>query len=245
MENQGVNVLVFFYLSSAFDTIDHSVLIARMQHRLGISGPILDWFKSYLSDRTQCVHINGKFSAPQQLKYDVPQGSGLGPLLFSIYILPLGDIIRKHQMELHIYADDIQVYVSVCPTTSNGVKLVVSRLELCVNNINEWMSANFLKLNADKTEVILLGFKTQLAKIDLLHVNIAGVDIPIKSDPVRNLGVMFDSGLTMAAQVANVTRSASFQLRNISKARRMLTTDSTKIAVHTWSLQDLTTATAC
>ena len=70
--------------------------------------------------------------------------------------------------------------------------MVSSLLYLDLNSV----SANILKLNADKTEVILLGFKTQLAKIDLLHVNIAGVDIPIKSDPVRNLGVMFDSGLT-------------------------------------------------
>ena len=179
------------------------------------------------------MHINGKSSAPLHLQYGVPQGSVLGPLLFSIYILPLGDIIRRHHMKLHIYADDTQVYVSVCPTTSNGVTLAVSRLEQCINDVNEWMSQNFLKLNADKTEVIMLGFKAQLAKIDLPTVNIAGVNIPIKSDPVKNLGVMFDCGLTMAAQVANITRSANFQLVNIGRARKMLTTDSTKLAVHT------------
>ena len=113
MENQGVTLLVLLDLSSAFDTIDHPVLLSRLQHHLGINGTILAWFESYLSDRTQCVHINGKSSAPQPLQYGVPQGSVLGPLLFSIYILPLGDIIRRHGMKLHIYADDTQVYVSV------------------------------------------------------------------------------------------------------------------------------------
>lgn len=233
MENQGVTVLVLLDLSSAFDTIDHAVLLARLHHHLGVDGTILDWFKSYLYDRTQCVYINGKFSAPKPLKYGVPQGSVLGPLLFSIYILPLGDIIRRHGMELHIYADDTQIYFCVCPTTTNGVKLAVSSLEKCVKDVNEWMSQNFLKLNADKTEVIILGFRAQLAKIDILTVNIAGVDIAIKSDPVKNLGVMFDCGLTMEAQVANITRSANFHLANIGRARKMLTTDSTKLAVHT------------
>ena len=233
MENQGVTLLVLLDLSSAFDTIDHPVLLSRLQHHLGINGTILAWFESYLSDRTQCVHINGKSSAPQPLQYGVPQGSVLGPLLFSIYILPLGDIIRRHGMKLHIYADDTQVYVSVCPTTSSGVNLAVSRLELCVHDINEWMTMNFLKLNADKTEVVMLGFKAQLAKINLTSVNIAGVDIAIKSDPVKNLGVMFDCGLTMATQVANIARLANFQLVNIGRARKMLTTESTKLAVHT------------
>ena len=123
--------------------------------------------------------------------------------------------------------------MSVCPTSSEGVDLAVSRLEQCVNEINEWMSQNFLKLNADKTEVIMLGFKSQLAKIHLPTVNIAGVDVPVRTDPVKNLGVMFDCGLTMASQVANITRSANFQLVNIRRARKMLTTESTKLAVHT------------
>ena len=72
-------------------------------------------------------------------------------------------------MKLHIYADDTQVYVSVCPTTSSGVNLAVSwRLDLCVHDVNEWMTMNFLKLNADKTDVVMLGFKAQLAKIKLI-----------------------------------------------------------------------------
>ena len=113
------------------------------------------------------------------------------------------------------------------------MKIAVSKLEQCVSKINTLMSQNYLKLNADKTEVIMLGFKAQLAKISLRSVQIAEVNVAINSDPVKNLGVMFDSGLTMAAQVANITRSANFQLINIGRARKMLTTDSTKLAIHT------------
>ena len=117
MENQGVTLLVLLDLSSAFDTINHSELLSRLQHLLGINGTILALFESYLSDRSQCVHMNGKSSAPRPLQYGFPQGSVLGPVLFSIYVLPLDDIICRHRMKLHIYADDTQVYVSVCPTT--------------------------------------------------------------------------------------------------------------------------------
>ena len=79
MENQGVNLLVLLDLSSAFDTIDHPALLSRLQHLLVINGTILAWFESYLSDRTQCVHINGKSSAPQPLQYGVPQGQSSDP----------------------------------------------------------------------------------------------------------------------------------------------------------------------
>ena len=92
--------------------------------------------------------------------------------------------------------------------------------------------ANFLKLNAEKTEVLLIGFHAQLAKIDLSSMNIAGVNVTIKSDPIRNLGVMFDTGMTMSAQVASVLKSDNYHLVNIGRARRLLTEDTTKMAFH-------------
>ena len=100
----------------------------------------------------------------------------LGPLLFTTYILPLGKLIRQYDLELHIYADDTQVYVSVCPTSEAGVKPAVSKLENCVSNIQLWMAKNFLKLNADKTEVMVFGYRTQLSKFQLSSVSVAGID---------------------------------------------------------------------
>jgi hypothetical protein len=233
METKGVTILLLLDLSSAFDTIDHHVLITRLHDLIGINDVALSWFISYLSDRTQRVCINGSFSSSQILQYGVPQGSVLGPLLFLIYTLPVGNIIRKYGMELHTYADDTQIYVSVCPTSCAGVKTAVCELEQCVSEVQLWMSSNFLKLNAEKTEVMVFGFRAQLAKFELPSIHISGVDVPVGSDPVRNLGVMFDPGMSMCAQVANITKAANFQLVNIGRARKMLTTEATQLAVHT------------
>ncbi len=142
----------------------------------------MEWLKSYLSRRTQRVHINGSFSDPQLLHCGVLQGSVLGPLLFVMYTLPIGSIIRKYGFELHVYADETQIYVCVCPISADGVSRAVSTLEKCVRKIQEWMQTNFLKLNAEKTELLVLCFRAQLAKFHLASVNIAGVDVPVQSE---------------------------------------------------------------
>ncbi len=89
------SLLVLLDLSAAFDTIDHNILLNRLENSVGISGSALAWFKSYLSDHHQFVAVNEEVYR-SQVQYEVPQGSVLGPLLFTLYMLPLGNIIRKH-----------------------------------------------------------------------------------------------------------------------------------------------------
>ena len=141
-------ILVLLDLSAAFDTVDHDRLLAVLNSRIGITGAALGWFESYLKGRTQHVAIKNVQSSMTKLKCGVPQGSVLGPVLFTTYLLPLGDILRKFGAQFHCYADDTQLYI---PFSQNDNSCLGS-IEECVSEIQIWMKANFLKLNAEKTE---------------------------------------------------------------------------------------------
>ncbi len=143
-------------LSTAFDTIDHNILLNRLENDVGIRGSALAWFKSYLSDRHQFVAVNEEVSYQSQVQYGVPQGSVLGPLLFMLYMLPLGDIIRKHGVSFHCCADDTQLYISSRPDETYQF----AKLTECIVDIKNWMTSNFLLLNSEKTEVLIIGPKT-------------------------------------------------------------------------------------
>ena len=105
MDRQQVTLLVLLDLSAAFDTIDHQVLLDRLRLSFGIRGCALQWISSYLSDRTQRVSFENNFSQRRYLSYGVPQGSCLGPLLFTMYASKLFDIIKGYLPQTHAYAE--------------------------------------------------------------------------------------------------------------------------------------------
>ena len=108
--------LAALVLSTAFDTVDHAILLQRLTVTFGISGVAHQWRKSYLSDRTQCVHHGLTRSAVVSLLGGVPQGSVLGPLLLVLYTLDLITLVECHGLSPHLYADDSQVYGSCSPS---------------------------------------------------------------------------------------------------------------------------------
>lgn len=105
-DSGACGILVLLDLSAAFDTICHTILLDRLHKWIGLSGMILKWFESFLSERTQFVYSGTNRSQTVLLRQGVPQGSVLGPTLFSIFMLPLGQIIQKYGLGYHCYADD-------------------------------------------------------------------------------------------------------------------------------------------
>ena len=120
MNRQHVFLLVLLDLSAAFDTVDHTILLRRFETSFGVTGDVLKWIASYLSARSQRVMIDGVLSDRFDLSFGVPQGSCLGPLLFSAYASKLFQVIKNHLPNAHAYADNTQLYLSFKPDSSMG-----------------------------------------------------------------------------------------------------------------------------
>ncbi|KAF7240555.1 Thromboxane-A synthase [Varanus komodoensis] len=221
----SASLLVLLDLSAAFDTIDHGILLNRLAG-LGVGGTAWRWFRSYLNGRFQKVVLGDYGSAPWQLCHGVPQGSILSPLLFNIYMKPLGEVIRRCGLRNHQYTDDTQLYLSF--STNPGEAVAV--LNRCLAEVMGWMRENKLKLNPDKTEVLLVG-GSDLGMGDLGLV-LNGVVLPLR-DRVRSLGVLLDPELSLEAQVTAVARSAFLQLWLIHQLRPFLEHDCLATVTHT------------
>ena len=115
-DQKFVSVLALLDLSAAFNTLDNAILLRRLESTFVISGVALSWFASYLSDRTQSVVVDGLMSTPIPLFFGVPQGSVLGPVLFTLYSQPLSDVIACHSCDYHKYPDDTEISDSAPPS---------------------------------------------------------------------------------------------------------------------------------
>ena len=147
LDEAKISVLLLLDLSAAFDTIDHDILLSRLDSSFGIRSTALSWFHSYLSERRQFVTVQDHKSPTTSLDFRVPQGSVLGPVLLIIYTTPLSHLIEKHSVNHEMFADDTQLCKSAPPTDYDS--LVLS-LQKCTADVKDWMLENKLKLNDGK-----------------------------------------------------------------------------------------------
>ena len=139
MNSQRVTLLVLLDLSAAFDTVDHAILLKRLTTDFGIGGKALEWFSSYLSGRSQRVLFEGATSDSFDLRFGVPQGSCLGPLLFVVYASKLFEIVQDHLPNAHCFADDTQLYLSFDPNGPMDQAMALEAMERCISDLRKWM----------------------------------------------------------------------------------------------------------
>ena len=198
-------ILVLLDLSSAFDMVNHQILLGRLQKRYGVNGTVLDWLESYLSGRMQSVRIGNETSEPVCLKRGVPQGSVLGPSLFSLYVAPIEDIVESYGLTCAVYADDTQLYISI---DKSQLQCGIANLQQCILAIIEWLAINELVCNESKTEAIRFFSRYQKHDLELSAITIGKSNIALASS-VRDLGVMLDRHLDMRTHINQLCRSAS------------------------------------
>jgi len=199
-------------LSAAIDNVDHHSLLQRLRTSYGLRGVVLKWFTSYLAGCTQFVRTSATASLPLPVVHGVPQGSVLGPILFLLYVANLLQLIRRHQLVPHAYADDTQTYGFCRPC---DVDVLSDRMSACADEVLSWMRANNLEANPSKTEVLWCSLGRCQYQIPTTSVQIGTVDVlPVSS--VCSLGVYIDSDVTMRSHVTATVRSCFAVLQRLS-----------------------------
>ena len=186
LDDGNIGCGVFVDLQKAFDTLDHQILLAKLNH-YGIRGVSNNWFKSYLSNCSQYVSINGYESSLAVINYGVPEGSVLGPLLFLLYINDLNQAITF--CKVHYFADDTNL---LCH--SNSIKKLNKLVNADLKHLVNWLNANKISLNVKITEMVIFKSKQKKLKGDL-KIKLCGKRL-YPTESVKYLGVKIDTNLT-------------------------------------------------
>ena len=200
-------------LLAAFDSVHHSTLLQRLKKSYGINGVVINRFFSYLDDRIQCVRCSKSSSTTSQFLYGVPRGSVLGPINFIQYMADLLQLVKRHQLLPHAYADDTQIYEFYSPSETNPLR---EKISSCFDSVFEWMMANRLQLNPLTTEVMWCSSARRQHQVPLWPVLIGNTSGPTVSS-VRDLRVHSNSDVTLSTHVTATVRTRFAVLRVFDK----------------------------
>ena len=231
--DQKLGVVVLLVdLSAAFDTVSHNILLNILAKELNITGVALLWFQSFLSQRTQQVKIHDELSDTILLESGVIQGSVLGPVLYNIYSRSAKKTFAECDFKCLAFADDKNGYMLFSLACEFDV--FKTKVPKCLEHVKSWASEHLLKLNKEKTEILIFGEKTFLNSM-----NIHGIftDNDEKScirfaESAKYLGVWLDTHLTFEVHVSKMLSSGYAKLRKIRTYRKHLTKEETETLVH-------------
>ena len=201
-----MSVLALIDFSSAFDTIVYSINVHRLYTDFGFTDAVFQWLSSYLTDLTNYVSLSNHCFAFAPVHSGVPQVSVLGPILFAMYVRPLSAIIDSHSIRHHSFADDLQLQMSAPPDETYEL---LHSMQSCISDVKAWSTANMLRRNDNKTELMLVTSK-RTKHLHKLHtsITIRNAQIPFQQS-VKNLGFTFDCHLTINAHVSNIANIAN------------------------------------
>ena len=232
--NKGnISVLALFDFSSAFDTIDYPIHAHRLHTDFGLTDTVLQWFSSYLTDRTHYVSLSNQCSAFVPVHSGVPQGSVLGPILFTMYTKPLSAIIDSHSIIHHSFADDLQPQM---PAHPDKISELLYSIQSCISEVKAWATVNMPQLNDNETELMLATSKRTKHLHSLpTSITIGNAQIPFKQS-VKNLGFTLDCHPTMNAHVSNIAQKCYLELRRLASIHRFLRSTATATLVFAFAL---------
>ena len=214
MTAKQFSVLVLLDFSKAFDAIDHALLLSKLGKKFGFESTAVQLLKSYLSDRSQYVEFDNIRSETVPLNCGVPQGSILGPLLFSLFINDLPSVLSG--VNYHMYADDFQIYAS---STVQDKSALIDLINLNIASIVAWSKENGLQLNARKTQTLKVCKKSVLGQLNDLPNIIVDTTTIEYSDVVKNLGLYMDQHLDFHAHVNKVCKTVHGGLHGLNRLR--------------------------
>jgi len=207
-DRSEIIILILLDFTKAFDTVDHNILLNKLKVYFGFSDSAIALLRSYLENRQQRVKVDSNFSSSKCVRYGVPQGSILGPILFTLFI---NDIVQScKNSSIHLYADDTQIY---CSRPIGLSEDLVARLNEDLQSISTWATVNSLCLNASKSKAILIS-QSQVYLSSIPPIVLNGEIIPYER-VVTSLGFKINSKLNSVDNVNNIIKKGYFVLRKL------------------------------